>query len=174
MSPLLELPRATYSAPHAGLHFHLNTALALPPGSHLVLEGSNGAGKSTFLEKILIPALRPAHTIVYLAQDMALQRTTMAVTLALLGHHVPTSLPDLALAWIRASNCRDILILDEFDKYLRTDQYMALGIHNFSWAVTVSHLSQQRASSSMARGFKLTLHRDQEQPRVLMDLVQLW
>ena len=174
MLPLLEFSAGIHTCPRTGLRFHLHAPLALPPSSHLILAGTNGVGKTTFLERILIPTLRPKHAMVYLAQDMDLQRTTMAVTLALLHLDVPNALPQLALAWIQASKCQDIFIMDEFDKYLRADQYAALPVQNFSWVITISHLHSAQFTSRAQHGFKLTLQRKPDQLDVDMHLEQLW
>lgn len=173
MPCLLELPAGTHVAIQAGLRFHLDAPLALPPRSWLILEGENGAGKTTFLEHVLIPALRASHRVLYLAQDMDLERTAMAATLALLGHDVPSALPDLAQAWIETSTCRDTIILDEFDKYLNPEQMAALRLDAFDWVVTVSHLGPPQGRRKQGHGFRLILERGHE-PDVRGVLEQAW
>ncbi len=171
---MLELSAGTHEAANAGLRFHLTAPLALASGSLLVLCGENGAGKSTFLERVLIPSARSTHRILYLAQDMDLQRHTMAATLALLGQEVPVGITSLALAWIQACPSRDTLILDEFEKYLRPEQRETLDRLDFSWVVKVSHLCETRPRTQHRRGFRLLFERTNAGPDVDVRLEQAW
>jgi KaiC/GvpD/RAD55 family RecA-like ATPase len=170
---MLELPAQTYPVTHAGLNFVLERALALPRHSCLYLSGENGAGKSTFLEHVLIPSLRTKHSLLYLAQDMDLQQNTIRTTLALLGHDVPESLADMATAWVEASGCREIIILDEFDKYVSNEQLQALNLPGFKWVVQVSHLPRRERCTEFSHGFELAFDR-QEGAVVNLRLTQLW
>ena len=170
---MFELPAGTYPAPHAGLSFTLAQPLALPPRSCLYLSGDNGAGKSTFLEHVLIPHLRGRHSLLYLAQDMELQQNTIRTTLALLGHDVPETLADMVLAWVAASECREVIILDEFDKYMSEEQLEALDLPKFSWVVQVSHLPRRERCTRFQHGFELLFER-QAGPNVNLRLAQLW
>lgn len=174
MPCLLELPAGIHVAKPSGLRFHLDTPLALPPKSCLILAGENGVGKSTFLECVLIPAIRARHRLLYLAQDMDLERTAMAATLALLGHDAPPSIPELALAWIKAAACHDTIILDEFDKYLAPDHVAAMALGAFSWVITVSHLERTMNLAALVHGFRLTLERDHAGPDVRLALEKTW
>ena len=172
---MLELPAGSYPVPHAGLRYVLDRDMRLPRGSHLRLRGENGAGKTTFLEHVLIPQLRGTHRILYLSQDMELQQNTIRATLAMLGHTVPQSLADMAAAWVEAGGCREVVILDEFDKYLNDSQIDALGLPRFSWAVQVSHLERPEARPAFAHGFELLFSRpDTAQPDVTLKLERLW
>lgn len=139
---MLELAAQTYVAPQTALRFHLREPLRLPAQGCLFLRGENGVGKSTFLEHVFIPHMRTRHELLYLAQDMELQQNTMRATLALLGQTAAQELPDLAAAWIAASGCRELIILDEFDKYLSPAHKAALPLSEFTWVVIVSHLQQ--------------------------------
>lgn len=170
---MFELPAGTYPVPHAGLNFVLHDSLVLPPGSCLDLSGENGAGKSTFLEHVLIPVLRKQHCLLYLAQDMELQRNTIRTTLALLGHVVPESLADMAAAWVRTSGCREVIILDEFDKYVNSEQLGALNLPAFTWAVQVSHLPRRETCTEFSHGFELLFDRE-DGALVNLRLGQLW
>lgn len=170
---MLELPAGAHVSAQAGLRYRLALSLALPRRSCLILTGENGAGKSTFLEHVLIPGIRATHSLLYLAQDMDMQQTTMAATLALLGQDVPPAIPDLARAWIEASACRDTIILDEFDKYTSPEQMTALNLGAFSWVVTVSHLTQENRHG-LDHGFRLVLERDNAGPDVALRLETVW
>ena len=170
---MFELPAGTYPAECADLNFVLDKAIALPPRSCLYLNGENGAGKSTFLEHVLIPRLRKHHGLLYLAQDMELQQNTIRTTLALLGHDVPETLADMAVAWVRTSGCREIIILDEFDKYVSSEQLFALNLTEFSWVVQVSHLPRREMCAEFSHGFELFFDR-QAGENVNLRLTRLW
>jgi hypothetical protein len=170
---MFELPAQTYPVTHAGLNFVLDRALELPGRSCLYLSGDNGAGKSTFLEHVLIPRLRKKHSLLYLAQDMDLQQNTIRTTLALLGHDVPESLADMAAAWVRTSGCSEIIILDEFDKYVNSEQLGALNLPGFNWVVQVSHLPRREICTEFSHGFELAFDR-QDGALVNLRLTQLW
>lgn len=170
---MLELAAGTYPAPHAGLLYSLPRDLRLPPRSCLLLQGENGAGKTTFLEHVLIPELRKRHRLTYLAQDMDLQRNTITATLALLGHEVPQGLADMASAWVDVCGHRDVVILDEFDKYLSDEQLTALKLSQFDWAVMVSHLG--RREEGFQNGFALRFSRPHaDRPDVGLEQERLW
>ncbi len=172
---MLELAAGTYAVPHAGLNYVLETALRLPAGSRLRLRGENGAGKTTFLEHVLIPTLRHSHRILYLSQDTDLQRNTIRATLALMGLNVPRSLPDMVAAWIEAADCRDVIILDEFDKYLSDPQVQALALPRFSFVVQVSHLERTDERHEFAHEFNLHFRRAEPGGSdVLLEAEQLW
>lgn len=156
---MLELPAGTYPAPQAGLNFVLGEPMRLPQGSCLRLSGENGAGKTTFLEHVLIPALRGRHRLLYLAQDMELQKNAMRTTLALLGHEVPAGLADMVAAWVETGGCREVIILDEFDKYASPEQMEALNLPGFDWVVQVSHLDRPDLCARFAHGFVLAFDR---------------
>ncbi|KAF5060812.1 hypothetical protein DSECCO2_321800 [anaerobic digester metagenome] len=172
---MLELAAGTYPVPHAGLRYELARDLRLPRGSWLRLRGENGAGKTTFLEHVLIPNLRDRHCLLYLAQDMDLQQNTMRATLALMGLEAPQGLADLASAWIEAGGCREVVILDEFDKYLTAPQLDTLGLDRFGWVVQVSHLERPGARPDLPFGFELTFKRpDVGRPEVHLGMERLW
>ena len=172
---MLELAAGTYPVPQAGLRFILNKALALPARSCLYLSGENGAGKTSFLEHLLIPQLRRAHSLHYLAQDMDLEQNTMRTTLALLGHDVPQGLADMAVAWVRSSGCRELIILDEFDKYVNEEQMAALDLPGFNWVVQVSHLARRERRIDFAQGYELVFDRPRtDGADVILRLERLW
>ena len=170
---MFELPAGTYPAECAQLGFVLEKPIAVPPRSCLYLSGDNGAGKSTFLEHVLIPRLRKDHCLLYLAQDMEVQQNTIRTTLALLGHDVPETLADMAVGWVRTTGCREVIILDEFDKYVSDDQLSALNLPEFSLVVQVSHLPRREMRAAFSHGFELFFDR-QDGTDVNLRLTQLW
>ena len=106
---------------------------------------------------------------------MDLQQNTMRATLALLGGEVPRGLPDLATAWIDEGGCREVIILDEFDKYLTEAQLAALDLASFGWVVQVSHLERPGAWPSLPNGFELSFVRpDIGRPEVNLGVERLW
>jgi hypothetical protein len=172
---MLELAAGTYPVPHAGLRYELAQDMRLPRGSWLRLRGENGAGKTTFLEHVLIPHLRGRHCLLYLAQDMELQQNTMRATLGLLGREAPQGLPELSAAWIETGGCREVVILDEFDKYLTGAQLQARDLCAFGWVGQVSHLERPEARPGLAHGFELSFVRpDAGKPEVRLDMERLW
>ena len=83
------------------------------------IRGENGIGKTTFVEKILIPRLDAAQThFLYIGQDIRLQLYTLRALLATLGLKVKGADDlDLLKTWIENSQSARVFILDEFDKF---------------------------------------------------------
>lgn len=171
---MFDLPSGVHAVSTTRLRYVLDPMPGLPEGSLLWLCGENGAGKTTFLEHLLIPALRSRHALLYLAQDMELQHNTMTATLALLGQPVPSSIAKLGLAWVDASPSRDILILDEFDRYMDAEQLAALDLSRFACVVMVSHQGCFENRHGLANGFRLVFHRPDEGSDVTARLERLW
>jgi len=170
---MLELDAAVYTSSRAGLRYELAEPLRLERGTCLVLHGDNGAGKTTFLEEVFIPRIRAQACVIYLAQDMDLQQNTIRATLALMDIPVPPSLPDMVTAWVRAGGCRDVIILDEFDKYFCAGMPEGLDLTDFGWVVTVSHLGLPEAYRGFAAGMALHFER-QTGTHVRLRTERLW
>jgi hypothetical protein len=81
--------------------------------------GGNGFGKTSFLEKIVIPALEAANCqYLYIGQDIRTQLYTLRALLSVQGHRVSeTDEYDLLRLWVQQGQSARIFILDEFDKY---------------------------------------------------------
>lgn len=83
------------------------------------LSGTNGVGKTSFLEKILLPTLqRHKLPYLYLGQDMHIQLYTIKASLAITGQKIFALNENQILElWIRQGDNATVFILDEFDKY---------------------------------------------------------
>jgi ABC-type transport system involved in cytochrome c biogenesis ATPase subunit len=94
------------------LNFHNN-------GGCYFLRGDNGLGKTSFLEKIIIPALKADKlSYLYIGQDIRTQLYTLRALLSTKGIKVADSDEvELLRLWIEHSQSASVLILDEFDKY---------------------------------------------------------
>ncbi len=81
--------------------------------------GGNGFGKTSFLEKIVIPALKDADcNYLYIGQDIRTQLYTLRAFLSIQGHKVSeTDEYELLKRWVHQGRSARIFILDEFDKY---------------------------------------------------------
>lgn len=169
---MLEIPSGTHQVP-TGLNFHLAQSVRLPENSFLSLTGNNGVGKTTFVEHVLIPFLRQTFSLLYIAQDTHLQYNTMRSTLALLSKSAPSSKPELAMAWIQAAKHKDMLIIDEFDKYLCPEQIQACDLASFGWVISVSHLDRNDLYTQFAHGFALRLQKT-DQYNTNLSLERLW
>jgi len=102
-----------------------------------ILLGENGSGKTSFLEKILLPAL-DSHDVdyLYIGQDIRNQLYTLRALLATMGLSViGAGERELLRVWAAHSPTAKVLIMDEFDKYFSDYEFM------FEWTKTVIPLS---------------------------------
>lgn len=83
------------------------------------LRGGNGFGKTSFLEKIVIPALKAANRqYLYIGQDIRTQLYTLKALLSMQGHRISeTNEYELLKIWVHQGQTARTFILDEFDKY---------------------------------------------------------
>ena len=81
--------------------------------------GGNGFGKTSFLEKIVIPALKAANRqYLYIGQDIRTQLYTLRALLSMQGHKISdTNEYELLKIWVHQGQSARTFILDEFDKY---------------------------------------------------------
>jgi hypothetical protein len=88
-------------------------------GSRFYFRGNNGFGKTSFLEKIVIPALRAENlTYLYIGQDIRTQLYTLRALLSIQGFKVSgKDEVELLRLWIDQDRSAAVLIMDEFDKY---------------------------------------------------------
>ena len=108
----------------------------------LRLTGDNGLGKTSFIERVLIPALiRQKRPFLYLGQDFRTQLYTLKTALAVsLKTRVPQEIPELITQWVERQRHARICILDEFDKYPAHTQHVFRISRDFIGTyVTVSH-----------------------------------
>jgi len=111
----------------------------------LQLAGANGLGKTTFIEKILIPGLKGRKIpFLYLGQDFRTQVYTLKALLAVeLKDRVADDMPGLLTQWVTHHRQAKVLILDEFDKYPAHAQHIFKISRDFIRTyVTVSHAEQ--------------------------------
>ena len=83
------------------------------------VRGNNGFGKTSFLEKIVIPALEADNlSYLYVGQDIRIQLYTLRALLSTRGFKV-SGMDEVGLIklWFRHNQSASVLILDEFDKY---------------------------------------------------------
>ena len=102
-----------------------------------ILVGENGSGKSSFLEKILIPALNSNGVdYLYIGQDIRYQLYTLRALLAAMGLTViGVDERELLRVWINHSPTARVLVMDEFDKYFSDYEFM------FQWTKEIIELS---------------------------------
>jgi len=114
------------------------------------IRGGNGYGKTTFLEKIIIPALKADNLpYLYIGQDIRTQLYTLRALLSIRGFRVSdTDEVDLLRLWIHHSQSARVLILDEFDKYFPDYGFV------FDWSdafirtyIIVTHLGMNRSGA---------------------------
>ena len=120
-------------------------------GSCFYLRGDNGFGKTSFLEKIIIPALKADNrSYLYIGQDIRTQFYTLRALLSTKGIKVSdTDEVELLRLWILHSQSSSVLILDEFDKYFPDYGFI------FDWSdafiqtyIIVTHLGINRSEAT--------------------------
>jgi len=122
------------------------------------LRGGNGFGKTSFIEKIVIPALKAANRqYLYIGQDIRTQLYTLRALLSMQGHKISdTNEYELLKIWVRQGQTARTFILDEFDKYFPDYNFI------FDWSrsfiqnyIIVTHQSFEPAHAG-AEGLKAT------------------
>ena len=111
----------------------------------LHLTGVNGLGKTSFIEKILIPALKDRKVpFVYLGQDFRTQLYTLKAILAISGTEgVQDNISGLLSQWVHKNHQARVFILDEFDKYPdHTRQIFKISRDFIHTYFVVSHLDK--------------------------------
>lgn len=170
---MLEIPAGRFDIASAGLCFVVQEPVRIPLQSCIFLRGENGAGKTTFVEHVLIPLLHPGRQVVYVAQDVDVQSNTMRATLALLDQDAPATLPELVRAWVAAAPSADALILDEFDKYI-PEGLAPEEVLRFSWVFCVSHVPAPAVYRGFQYGLAVHCARVGSEPEVRITAEHLW
>ncbi len=116
----MEIKRGTYRLEKRGLNFRLADDLNFKnKNSCFYFRGGNGFGKTSFLEKIIIPAFKTNKVpYIYIGQDIRTQLYTLRALLSVQGIKVSDNDEiELLKLWINHSRSATVFILDEFDKY---------------------------------------------------------
>ena len=116
----MEIKKGKYSLEERGLRFNLSDDFDFKNRECcFYFRGGNGFGKTSFLEKILIPGLKKDNIqYIYIGQDIRTQLYTLRALLAVQGIKVPDNDEvELLRLWINNSKSATVFILDEFDKY---------------------------------------------------------
>jgi ABC-type sugar transport system ATPase subunit len=166
MNNLINLPAGIYKPKDRDFVFSLTSSLIINSSqgrSLLLLKGDNGAGKTTFLEKIIIPALTKNQILFrFFAQDDHLQQITSRCLetifqLSQSGRKLLSQIffntePTDDLKAVKLPET-PVILLDESDKLL-TDQQIADLLQNnqYQLVIMISHHldSIERQKNSLA------------------------
>ena len=123
----MRVEQGYYPVKAQGLEFELCEGLELlTQPACFFLQGQNGIGKTTFLERVLLPALDDAAvSYLYLGQDLRLQLFTLKALMAVKGaRQADTDMRTLIKHWIEQSASARVLLMDEFDKYFEDYRFI--------------------------------------------------
>jgi len=147
----MEIHKGKYRLENRNLNFDIVDDLNFnTSGDCFYFRGGNGFGKTSFLEKIIIPALKTDNlSYLYIGQDIRTQLYTLRALLSIRGFKVSdTDEVELLRLWIHHSQTASVLILDEFDKYFPDYGFI------FDWSaafirtyIIVSHLGLDRCEA---------------------------
>ena len=148
----MEIHKGKYRLENRNLNFEIVDDLNFNnSGCCFYFRGGNGFGKTSFLEKIIIPALKADNLpYLYIGQDIRTQFYTLRALLSTKGIKVSdTDEVELLRLWILHSQSSSVLILDEFDKYFPDYGFI------FDWSdafiqtyIIVTHLDMNRCEAS--------------------------
>ena len=127
----MKIQKGKYRLENRSLHFDLVDDLDINGDRHcFYFRGDNGFGKTSFLEKIIIPALGAAKAhYLYIGQDIRTQLYTLRALLSVQGYKVSDlNEVELLRLWINHGRSARVFILDEFDKYFPDYQFI------FDWS----------------------------------------
>ena len=141
----MEIRKGKYRLDNRNLDFDMVDDLNFNnSGGCFYFRGGNGFGKTSFLEKVIIPALKADNLpYLYIGQDIRTQLYTLRALLSIQGFKVSdTDEVELLRLWIHQGQSASVLILDEFDKYFPDYGFI------FDWSeafirnyIIVTHLS---------------------------------
>jgi len=127
----MQIQKGKYRIENRNLYFDVIDDLDFKNnGNCFYFRGDNGFGKTSFLEKIIIPALGVAKIhYLYIGQDIRTQLYTLRALLSVQGYKVSdTDEVELLKLWISHGRSARLFILDEFDKYFPDYQFI------FDWS----------------------------------------
>lgn len=116
----MQIKKGKYRLAERGLIFDLCDDIDLKNReSCFYFRGGNGFGKTSFLEKIIIPRLKSDNVqYIYIGQDIRTQLYTLRALLSVQGFKVSDNDEvELLRQWINNSRSATVFIMDEFDKY---------------------------------------------------------
>jgi hypothetical protein len=129
---MFSLRPGLFTTTRPDLGFRVFNEIPLEPGHGYMITGDNGCGKTTFLEKILLPALESCgHSYFYLGADLHMARAALVASLAFRRYRkrLPLVDPDLrerdSLTRLVATALREsgpirAVILDEYPESIGT------------------------------------------------------
>jgi hypothetical protein len=151
----MEIKKGTYPLEKRGLNFRLDQDLNFNNRACCYyFRGGNGFGKTSFLEKLIIPALRADKVpYIYIGQDIRTQLYTLRALLSIQGIKVSDNDEvELLRLWINHSRSAAVFILDEFDKYFPDYGFI------FEWSeafiqtyIIVTHLGYRQPDAVAAK-----------------------
>ena len=116
----MQIPKGKYRIDERNLNFDIIADLDFNnSGSRFYFRGDNGFGKTSFLEKIIIPALKSDNIpYLYIGQDIRTQLYTLRALLSIQGVKISDADEvEILRLWINQGQSARVFILDEFDKY---------------------------------------------------------
>jgi hypothetical protein len=154
----MEIHKGKYRLENRNLNFEIVDDLNFNnSGCCFYFRGGNGFGKTSFLEKIIIPALKADNLpYLYIGQDIRTQLYTLRALLSIQGLKVSdTDEVELLRLWINRGQSASVLILDEFDKYFPDYGFI------FDWSdafirtyIIVTHLGINRCEA-VAKNYRI-------------------
>ena len=115
------IPEGQYVIEDRSLRFDLADELDISgQRTCYLVTGGNGYGKTTFIEKVVIPAMKKEGLpFLYLGQDIRTQLYTLRALLSVRGFKV-SGIDEYQLLemWIAQNRSASVFLLDEYDKYL--------------------------------------------------------
>ncbi len=117
----MRIAKGSHLIKKRGLDLHLSQELIFDEKSFTCtyLTGANGLGKTSFIEKIVVPTLKQQQIpFIYIGQDFRIQLYTLRAALAVTTKKkVGQSISELLSQWVDQHRHARVLIADEFDKY---------------------------------------------------------
>ena len=147
----MKILKGKYRLESRNLTFDVADDLDFQNSSCIYFRGGNGYGKTSFLEKIVIPALKENRLpYLYIGQDIRTQFYTLRAFLSVQGINISGMDEDeLLKQWVEHDQTANVLILDEFDKYYPDYGFI------FDWTkgyirtyIIVTHLGMNRAAAA--------------------------